>query len=196
MQDRDRRALMALGAAVLLTLAVRFWTSEDETAAVAAPSAASIPVAEGRVERLRKVLATIPARRTVLEGIGAQLASREKGMLAAETAAQAQAQLLQVVRTLARKQAPPVEISQNDFGAIQALGDSYGEALVSVTMNCRVEQLVNLLADITAQPELIATHEMRVSPTGDQKQKMLSVRLTVSGVIPKRLVPERKGLGL
>ncbi|MEZ5354530.1 MAG: type II secretion system protein GspM [Bryobacteraceae bacterium] len=194
MQERDKKALLALAVAIAITLAVKFWPSGGDE--IAAASTNTIPVAERRVERLRQVLATIPGKRTVVEGVEAQLASREKGMLVAETAAQAQAQLLQLVRTLARKQVPPVDISQNDFGPIQAIGDSYGEALVSVTMNCRIEQLVNLLADITAQPELIATHEMRVSPTGDQKQKMLSVRLTVSGVIPKKLVPERKGLGL
>ncbi|MEZ5401716.1 MAG: type II secretion system protein GspM [Bryobacteraceae bacterium] len=196
MQDRDKRALMMLAAAVVLALGIRWWTSDDAADAVVTPAASSIPVAERRVQKLREILATAPGKRKVLEGIETQLKDREKGMIVAETAAQAQAQLLQVVRNLARRQAPPVVVSQNDLGPIQPLGDAYGEAQVSVTMNCRIEQLVNLLADITAQPELIATHELRVSPTGDQKQKMLSVRLTVSGVIPKKLVPERKGVGL
>ena len=48
------------------------------------------------------------------------------------------------------------------------------------------------LADVSAQPESIATHELQVRAQ-DARQKTLGVRLTVSGVLPKRLAPERKG---
>jgi hypothetical protein len=195
LQDRDRRALILLAAAVVMVFVVRALTGESEEAVVAPMAVESIPAAERRLTRLREIVATVPGRKLVAEGMAAQAAEREKGLIAAETAAQAQAQLLQIVRKLARAQAPPLEISQNELGAIQPLGDDYGEALVSVTMTCRIEQLVNLLADIMAQPELIATHEMRVSAGGDAKQKTINVRLTVSGVIPRKLVPERKGLG-
>jgi hypothetical protein len=53
---------------------------------------------------------------------------------------------------------------------------------------------VNLLADLGAQPELLATNEIRVGQaTGPEK--MLPVRLSISGIVPRKLIPEKKGLG-
>lgn len=192
---RDRRALLYLGVACLLSAIVYFWPSE-EAAPVVSAAEQSIPLAEARLDRLRRVAATVPAREQAAAAAVGQLKQQEKGMIDAETGPQAQARLLQILRKLARSQTPPVDITQNEIGIIQTLGQDYGEGLVSVTMNCRIEQLVNLLADLTAQPELIATHELRISQYGEPKQKLISVRLTVSGVLPKRLAPERKGLGL
>jgi len=191
LQDRDKRALLMLGGAVLISTIVYFWPQGDAAPAVA-PSVDSIPLAEQRLSRLRQVVATIPGKRTVLEGIAAQLKEREKGLIEAETAAQAQAQLLQIVRRVTRAQSPPLEIGQVDMGSVQPLGADYAEALVSVSLTCRIEQLVNLLADISAQPESIATHELQVRAQ-DARQKTMGVRLTVSGVLPRRLAPERKG---
>ena len=57
---------------------------------------------------------------------------------------------------------------------------------------CHVEELVNLLADLTNRPEAIAIDEAHISAV-DAKQKTISVRLVVSGVVPRRLVPEKKG---
>lgn len=192
--DRDRRALTILGVAAAISAVVYFWPSGGSVSVVAAAEQ-SIPLAEARLDRLRRIAATVPGKKQAADAAAVQLAQHEKGMIDAETGAQAQAQLLQILRKLARNQTPPVDIVQNEIGTIQTLGKDYGEGLVSVTMNCRIEQLVNLLADISAQPESIATHELRVSQYGEAKQKTINVRLTVSGVLPKRLAPERKGLG-
>jgi hypothetical protein len=78
------------------------------------------------------------------------------------------------------------------MGPVRPLGNDYGEAVVSVTFTARIDQLLNLLADITAQPELVSTQELRVGAPGN-KQKTMNVRLTFSGVVPRKLVPEKKG---
>ena len=192
---RDRRALIALGGAVAITMVVYFWTESGSSAEVVPPAAESIPVAEKRLGSLREMVATVPGKQQVTEQIAAQVAVLEKGLLSGDTAAQAQASLLQHVRRLAREQAPPVEVAQVEMGPIRPIGKEYGEALVSVSMNCRIEQLLQLLADISARPELIATNEMRVL-AGDPKQKLVNVRLTVSGLVARKLVPENKGLGV
>lgn len=192
LQPRDRRALAMLGVSVVLTGIVYLWPQPGPSNVVS-PTIDSIPIAEQRLAKLRQVVATIPGKQQVLDGVLAQVKDREKGLLDAETAAQAQAQLLQIIRRVARSQAPPVEIGQVEMGNIQPLGADYGEALVSVTVLCRIEQLVNLLADMTAQPEAVSTYELQVR-TSDLKQKTVSVRVTVAGVLPKRLVPERKGI--
>jgi hypothetical protein len=78
------------------------------------------------------------------------------------------------------------------MGQTRKLGDHYGEVLISVSFDARIEQIVNLLAELTEQPELIATIVLRISgATG--KDKSMPVRLTVSGVVPRSLVPEKKG---
>jgi hypothetical protein len=192
LQQRDKRALTALGVAAAVFLAVYSWPSGETAPAVVEAAPPSIPAAEQRLARLREIVATVPGKQKVADTLAAQLAGTEKGFLTGETAAQAQAHLLQIVRRLARAQAPPIDIGQADMGLIRALGKDYGEALVSITTTCRIDQLVQLLADITAQPELIATEDIRVN-AGDVKQKLVAVRLTVSGVIPRRLAPERRG---
>jgi hypothetical protein len=192
LQHRDKRALALLGAASAISAIVYFWPAGG--AGVVAPAVNSVPAAERRVQRLRELIATLPGKQKVVDSLTAQLKQREKAVIEAETAAQAQAQLLQIVRKLTQAQAPPMEIASNELGGVVALGNNYGETYVSVNTTCRIEQLINLLADITVQPELIATHELRIQ-AADARQKTVTVRLTVSGVLPRRMVPERKALG-
>jgi hypothetical protein len=126
--------------------------------------------------------------------VTADLAVREKGILQAQTAAQAQAQLLDIVRRTGKSENPPIEFGTVELGQdVTRLGDNYGEVQITVPFICRIEDLVNFLADLTKQQEAIATSEIRMAAQ-DQKQKTVTVRLTVSGIVPRRLVPEKKGL--
>lgn len=189
---RDRRALVLLGGAGALWLVLVLAGGGDGPPA-AVGLAEPIPAAERRLARMREQAATVPGQEQILQRVTADLAAREQGILQAQTAAQAQAQMLEVVRRVARAQAPPI-----DFGTVELtqevrrLGD-YGEVELSVPFTCRIEELLNFLADLTKQREAIATSEIRISAQ-DPKEKTITVRLTVSGVVPKRLVPEKKGL--
>jgi hypothetical protein len=100
--ERDRRALVVLCAA--LVIGGIFWvatSSSDEIEVVGAID--SVPAAEKRLIRMRQLSSMVPGREQALSEASAELAIREKGILQAETAAQAQAQLQQVLRRLARK---------------------------------------------------------------------------------------------
>lgn len=192
LSDRDRRALLILGmfvASVLLYVLI-----SDSPAAPGSSDSPqqAIAAAEARLEKMRHVAAQVPAQEAVLKQVQAQLAEREKRVMQAETAAQAQAQLLAAVRKVTRTQNPAVEIRASEFGQVRAMGDAYGEVPVSVTMECGVDQLLNIVSELTAQPELSAINEMRVY-SANQKQKTTNVRLTLTGIVPKRLVPEKKG---
>jgi flagellar motor switch/type III secretory pathway protein FliN len=194
LSQRDRRAVALLGVAAVLALGFHFWPDSSEAGIVQA-GASSIPMAEKRLARLRLIAAAVPSRTKQIEQIAAQLKERESRVLEAPTAAQAQAQMVQILTRLGRAQSPPVEIKQVEIGQVQQLGKDYGEALVSVHFTCTIEQLVNLLADLSAQPELLATYEIGMR-AGDPKQKTITTRLTVSAVVPKALAPERKGITL
>ena len=188
--DRDKKALVALGVAVVVMVVLKLWLDRGPRVETARP-VMSIPLVEKRLARLRQLAAMAPAREQALKQATAELAAREKGILKAATAAQAQEHLLQIVRRVAKSQSPPVEIKNSELGAARAISADYGETAVSINFECRIEQLVSLLADFTAQPEILSSSELRVS-TGDQRQKTVMVRMTVAGLVPRALVPERK----
>src|SRR5579863_3648153 len=141
-----RRAVALFAVALVLGLVVRFWPDSSQSAVVS-PSAETIAAAEKRLARARDVAATVPPREAILKKAQGELAQREKGLLVADTAAQAQAQLLQIMRGLAGVEIPPIDLRSEAFG-IRPLGDSYGEASVALGFECRIDQLVNLLAGI------------------------------------------------
>jgi nitrate/nitrite-specific signal transduction histidine kinase len=192
--SRDQRALIVLAVVAVIFLIV-WLLPEDGGQAEVVKASGSIPAAEQRLARVRQLAAQVPAKEKELERLSAELAEWENGLIRTETAQQAQAELLQILRRLGNAQAPPLEFRAVEIGQVRPLGKgkNYGEALVSISFTCAIEQLVNLLADLTAGPEAIATEEIRIS-TGNQEQKTLSVRLTVAALVPHELVPERRGL--
>jgi len=182
------RRMLAFAAILLLVgLVVRFWP--EDSAPTTAPIAETVATDEQRLARLRDIAATVPAKEEILKKAQAELATREKDLIVADTAPQAQAQLIQIVRTLGSAETPPVDIRTEGFG-LRVLGDAYGEASVSVQFECHIDQLVNMLAGVAARPELVSTNDLRIAPT-NSKEKTVSVRLTISGVVPRKLVPER-----
>ena len=187
---RDRRALAWLAVSALLGLMIHFWPVSDGAAAVVAPTGDAVRGAEARLARLREAAATVPAKETAFKKVSADLAAREKGIITADTAPQAQAQVIQIIRRLGAAENPPIDIRSTELNPIRPFGEAYGEASVSVQIECHIDQLVNLLAALEAQPELVATSDLRVL-SANAKEKTVSVRLTVTGVVPRRLVPEK-----
>ena len=192
LNEREKRLLKILPVAVVLILIV-YWATKPASvpAVVEASKPATIPEAELRLSRMRQTVARVPGKSDVLNQATAQLALREKGLIEADTANQAQEQVLQIIRKIAQAQSPPVEIRGVELGAPRPFGDAYGEVVIAATFECRIEQLVQTLADVSARPELVATSDLRVT-AANPKQKTVTVRLAVSGIVPKRLVPEKK----
>jgi hypothetical protein len=193
LNKRDRRALALLGVAALAVLGLELLVRQRGEAPAAA-SAESIQSVQVRLQRVREIGSTVPAREQTLKVAMSDLAERAKGVIETETLPQAQAQLMQAARNLAAAQSPPIEIRNMEVGQARVFGEDYGEILVPMSFECRIEQLVNLLADISAGQQLVAVSGLRIS-AGDQKEKLINVRLTLAGVVPSRLVPEKKGAG-
>jgi hypothetical protein len=187
---RDRRALVLLGVAVIVMLVARLVMSRGPSAPTpAAASAGSIPLAEKRLAKMRQAAASLAGKQEVLKKAADDLAAREKGLIVAETAPQAQAQLLQVIRRIGN--AEGISVRGGEMGPVRTLGEDYGEVAVAVTFECRIEQLVNLLSAIANEPQLLATNSVRVS-SANPKEKTVNVRLELAGAVPKSLAPERK----
>jgi hypothetical protein len=196
LQPRDRRALMLLG--VALVLAFIFWLASSPSRATVqvAQPVDSIERAEKRLAIVKTAAATMQGREAVLKQASAELAVREKGLIPGTTADQAQAQLLQILDRVGKQQTPPLSIRQKELGVPRSYGDAFGQVTVSVTIDCRIDELVNYLAALSAQPEIVASDEIRFG-TAHPKQKTMPVRLTVSGIVARALVPEKllkKGL--
>ncbi len=175
--------------AMVLALGIRFGLP-DSNAPVAAVNGDSTKLAQLRLQRLRQIAATVSAREADARQAAQDLAVREKGIIQAETAAQAQARLLEIARKLGKVE--QIDVRGGDFGTPKTFGD-YGLVYTTVSFDCHVEQLVNFLAALSRQPELITPSEQRIN-TANAKEKLMSVRMVLSGVVPKKLVPEKKGL--
>src|SRR5436309_753906 len=92
--DRKTAILWISGVAVILIL--RFVVLADRSPQVVEVSE-SVPAAEKRLEKLRQIAATVPGKEELMKQASAELASREKGILKAETSAQAQAQMQELL---------------------------------------------------------------------------------------------------
>ena len=190
LSTRDRRALVLLGVGLVTVAVLRFGVYNDRQPGVVAAKD-SIPLAEKRLMHLRQLVAAAPGKQTLLKSLAAQTAEREKGMIQAPTAQQAQAQLLETIRRVGKTEG--IDVRGGEFPELRPLGEEYGEAAVSVNFDCRIEQLVNFLASLTKESELLATNEIRVA-SANPKDKTVSVRLTLAGVVPRSLVPVKRGV--
>jgi hypothetical protein len=189
--DRNRRALIILAVVSALVL-VWYFTSDDGVATIVSASTETIPAAEKRLERLKQLAATVPGKQTVLDQVSAELAAREKGLITAATAPQAQAQLLQIVLAVAKGQPNPINMRNTEMALIKPFDDNYGEVSVAVNFEAGIEQLINFLSDLTARKELIGTSDVRIG-AANPKQKTMPVRITVSALVRRDLIPEKKG---
>ena len=189
----DRRLVYLLAGSAAIALLLRFTVLSDSPAPVVAAAAESIPQAEQRLDQLRKIDATVEGKEALRKQAADEVASREKGLIQADTEAQARAQLLELVTNTARSNG--IETRGMDEYRSKVLTPDYGEISVTVSFNCAVEQLVNFMAALANQPQILATNEVRIADGRDRKKKFIQVRLSVSGLVQRKLLPaEKKGM--
>ena len=185
----DRRLIWLLGALiVLVTLRYTVWGNRQPQVVAAAES---IPATEKRLERLRDLAATVPGRTELLKHAAGDLAVREKGLIQADTPAQAQARLLETIHRIAAANGFDAR-GVDQFSEAKPLGNDYGVVSVTETFTCGIDQLVNFLAALSNEPEILATNDIHITG-GTDKKKNIQVRLSLSGVVPRKLVPVKKG---
>lgn len=190
--QRDRRALVLLAVSLVAAAVLHFAFSDSPAVSVVSANVSqdTTALARQRLSRLREVAATVPARDAAMKQTSADLAVRERGIIQADTAPQAQAALLEIVRRVGKNDM--IDVRGGEFGAPKAFGD-YGLVYATVTFECHIEELVNFLADLSRAPELAVPSEERITSV-NQKEKTMSVRMVMAGVVAKKLIPEKKGL--
>jgi len=189
----DRRMVFLFTGSVALMLVLRFGVySNRTTTGVVVAASESIPQAEQRLDQLRRIAATVDTKEALKKQADADLAVREKGLIQADTEAQARAQLLELITNIAHTNG--FETHGMDEVHDKTLTGDYAEIAVTVSFTCGIEQLVNFLAALSNQPQILATEEMRVTG-GNDKKKNIQVRLSVAGLAPRKLLPaDKKGL--
>ncbi len=188
--QRERRLLVLLPIALVLIFILRGVVSSDKQPDIVAPTE-SIPILTQRLEKLRQIASTTPAKEAQLKQVTAELQTREKGIVVAETPARAYEQLIQIVTGLAKREG--LDIRGAEEMKIRPMANDYGEISVTVGFGAGIEQLVNFLAALANHPQLIATSQIAIT-SGNPKDKGIGVRLVVSGVVAKKLIPEKKGV--
>ena len=184
----DRKTAILWISCIAVILFFRYVVLADRSPAVVAASE-SAPMAEKRLARLRQIAATVPGKEALMKLATGELESREKGMLKAETGAQAQAQLQELLHKVGASNG--IDIRGVEDARVKPFGSDYGEVSVTVRFTCLIEQLVNLLAGLANEPELLSTNQIQITGGAD-KNKAIQVRLTLSGVVPKKLALEKK----
>lgn len=185
MSERDRRALLIFFPVLVVMGLIYFWP--EPSIEVVGSGGSDVKSAAVRLDQVRKEAALFPVRDEARKNVSEALATMEKGLIAAETAPQAQAQLLQIVRRVSKLQSPGVELKQNQFGQVRPFGDHYAQVLLTISLDCQIEELVTLLSDIASQPELLAVEELHISATNN-KQKSIPVQMTISGLTSGNLL--------
>jgi hypothetical protein len=191
LSKRDRTALTVLGAALCVFLLLQYVILPDNNAPAAAAVSMDADQLRQRVALLRQTAASLPVREALLKQTSADLADRERGMIPAATAAEAQSEVLQVAQRIGK--ANEIDVHSGEFSPPRAFGD-YGLVYTNITFECHIEQLLNFLADLTRETQLIVPSEQRITAT-NPKEKIMTVRMALAGVVAKKLLPEKKGLG-
>lgn len=187
---RDRRALIVL---LIVLAGVGFhWATLTPTLSKDSKEvkqAAPISRLQSVLKDQRKAAAAISGKKEILQRMSTQLAVRENSFIQAHTAAQAQAQLLEILKTLTHLQTPPLQINQIELNPARPLDDAYAEVSVSITTECTIDELLNLIADLTSETQIIATDEISLS-VANQNLKTIHAHVTVTGLVHRILIAE------
>ncbi len=187
----DKRTGFGLLAGVAAILILRFVAMGGDSGAPVSPSE-SIAQTEKRLQHVRQVAATVPGKEVAMKQASATLDTLEKGVFKADTEPQARAQILEMVDNVAK--ANGVQTRGLDESHSKPVSNDYGEVTVSVSFACDIVQLVNFLAGLAGQDQILATDGIHITG-GTDKKKILQVRMGVSGLVPRKLLaPEKKGL--
>src|SRR4051812_43925512 len=162
LSERDRRAVVvltaALGGLLIYATSIRSCGGGGPVSA----GGNSIRMAELRLQRLRELAATIPIREQISKQAARDFEGREKTLINAASAELAQEKLLEIIRRLAKAPASALDIRSQELGQAKPYAD-FGEVSVTILTTCHIDQLVNFLSDLTAQPESLGTEELSIS---------------------------------
>ena len=195
MTERDKKALIGLGIAVVLFLLLQTDMPLPGLGG-GATGAASVEAAEQKLRLTRARAGRAPLVEAVAKSARESLEGLEKGLLESQNAALAKAEMRQIVEDLLR--AEGIAMDSAGFAAVEREGEHYATVPIVIDVSCRIEQFVNWLAAVGNAPKLLATRTIRVGSV-NKETKAVKARVTVAGFLPVARTPEliedESGLG-
>ncbi len=176
--QRDKRALWAVGAALALFVSFRFgifpaWDRLQE-------ASTNLPVRQKTLEKYREAIQAAELRRTEISSLEERLREAEAGLLVSETSALASAEMQELVKQLLA--AHEIEIRSSAFLPARPLGDGYLQVPLRLQFQCSLDQLVSFLEEIGRGPKRLAISNLALQ-TANAKEKLLSVNMNVAGIM-------------
>jgi hypothetical protein len=173
---KDKKALLVLGFVIALYTTLQFaglplWDALQERGD-------NLPVVERKLEKYRAVARTAELSRAEAASVETKLQEAEKGLLASKTPALASAELQQIANQLTA--AESIDIRSNQFLPVKPVGNEYIHIPVVLQFQCRLDQLVNLLTDVSAHQKRLAVSNLYIQALGG-KDKQLTVAMELSG---------------
>ncbi len=186
MRERDKRALMLLGGALVVggLLQFDFWLPSGSSGSV---SDSALDALEQRLQLAQVQARQRPLTEAELQTAQKQLEARESRLLESTDAALAQAEMRSLVGDLLT--AEGIEMKSSRFTRVDLEGESYSKIPLTVDFSCQIEQVVNLLASIANSPRLLTPGDLRIR-VGNKEIKAVDVRMTVAGYLPVERTPE------
>ena len=184
-QSRDRRALIILGVAAILFLLLQ--TDFIPSGGGGSSIVTNVEDSEKKLLLAQTRVRQKPVVDAEFKAISAQQEALEKGLLASETAALAQAEMRELIGGLLRSAGIAMKASR--FGTVRLEGEDYTQIPLIVDFNCTIERFVNLMADIANTETLLSSRAIKVG-AGNSETKSVTVQFTVSGYLPVSRTPE------
>ena len=176
--QRDKRALWAVGVALALFVSFRFgifpaWDLLQE-------ASVNLPDRQKTLEKYREVIQAAELRRTEISSLEAQLREAEASLLASETSALASAEMQELVKQLMAAQS--IEIRSSAFLPVRPLGDDYLQVPLGLQFHCSLDQLASFLEEIGRGPKRLAISNLALQ-TANAREKLISVNMNVAGIM-------------
>lgn len=187
MSQRDRRALILLGAAVALFLVLQLDVLAPSSAGGSSASGAALDALEQRLQLAQVQARQRPLTEAELSAAQKRLAKVEGRLLESADPALAQAEMRSVVGQLLDAEGIPLRASR--FSPVKLEQDLYAQVPLVVEFTCGIEQMVNFMAAVANSSRLLATRDIRIRPDKPEV-KSVNVTMTVAGFLPMDRAPE------
>jgi Tfp pilus assembly protein PilO len=178
LQQRDRRALKGMAAAVAVWLLLRFaifpaWDRWDE-------AREQLPMREAALIKYRQAIQTLGAATESEELLQRRLRQAEEGLLQGATPALAAAELQEWVRQTAASR--DIEVRSSEFLPVRSQQNGYAQVPVGLQFQCRLDQLVSFLEELQTSSRILTIPRFQAQARGNDKEKLVNVSLTVAGL--------------
>jgi hypothetical protein len=172
---RDRVALgVGVGAAALFLL-LNFGVLPLLEGLGASPEA--VQQKESELRREKQLLAEEETEKTRLSAARERLKGLEAGLLESSSPSLANAEWQRLVRQLAESKG--IELGSSELLRTQDLGSGYSLVTGQAQFRCRLDQLVDFLADLAASSRLLSVTGLSVFASQSDSQGRISVQLTI-----------------